>query len=376
MRLNFLTEMFLFLGAGCLAQELSLPSQQKTVCCEPSSYRGMDLKFLNSTPDAIGFKVEAAYLYWNVLTDAMDYAYTYVENGSPNGALYQTDARIIRADWPWESAPRVEAGFAGEFWDTKASWTYFKTNDSASFSEEVFQPGGSVGAIARRLRLLWLVESRKNASSPNAFFQNITDGEASSGIKYTTLDWVAGRSLSLHEHFYLRPFFGVRAAWIKQSLKTEAVDFNAAATGDLFRTTTKLHNLFRGCGLYFGGNAKYHATTWFSFYANAALSLLAGSFDLRENQATTLIDFADPVVSHSDLSRAAIRPSLALGAGIDLSFNGNKGNFTAGLTGGYEVNYWPNQGEWVRFVGNYSGEYKHPGDLTFHGAVVQGYIIF
>lgn len=376
MRHIYLTAISFMLSAACIAKQPEPASLQAPVCCEPGSYRGIPLTFLTSVPEAIGFEVNASYLYWNVLSDAMDYAYTFVENGSPNGALYQTDARIVRADWPWESAPRVEAGFAGKFWDTKASWTYFKTSDSASISEETFQPGGSVGAIARRLRLLWLIESRKQPGLPNSLFQDVTDAEASSSIKYTTADWVAGCSLSLNEHFYLRPFFGARAAWIKQDLQIDAVDVNAAMTGELSRTTTKLHNFFRGCGLYFGGNGKYYATSWFSFYANASLSLLAGSFELKENQTSIVLDLPNPVVSHSNLSRNAIRPSLSLGTGIDLCFHGSKEKFAAGLTGGYEVNYWPNQSEWVRFVGQYSGEFKHPGDLTFHGAVVQGYVIF
>lgn len=363
----------LFLSLIILAANFIHAGEERDffICCDdPIDGRGMPLSFLYIQDKCYEFQVEAAYLYWKAYSDGFDYLYTYTDNQTATGNTFESDATLNSADFSWKGSPRVSVGIAGTLWDSKATWTHYESSDSADFSEEVFQVGAA-GVLARRLNLIWLMESTQLSD-----FASATQVHASGKLKYSTLDWVAGFSIASNQHYYFRPYFGAKAAWIRQYLTTTASNSSPADPLDFVQSNAQLDNTFRAIGLLFGSEARYRATDWFSFYADGALAILGGSFSVHQNQVSVVLeDTSFPVYSRSNFSRPALRPTMKIGVGIDLSYHFSRQNCRINLTTGYEINYWPYQNQWTRLF-NANQEFKHPGDVVLQGAVIQGAVTF
>lgn len=354
----------------------SILSGEHCLCNDPITDRGKPLSLLYPQTDCYRYDVEASFLYWQGLSDGFDYVYTYLDNRTLNGTPFESDASVEKADFSWKASPRVSIGISGTDWDSKATWTYYEDRDSAAFEQVIVQPDTGVGAIARQVNLIWLIQANETSNIVPGTLELVTEAQAFAKLKCNTIDWVAGTSIAFNEHYYFRPYFGLKAAWLLQRLTVNGFNGEAVLDEDYFSTRTRMSNLFRALGVSFGGENKFRVNDWFSFYADGALAILVGVFDMQQNQSVRFVGLSPFVAkSSSDLSHTALRPAVKLAAGFDLNYPFCRSKFIASLSGGYEVNYWPLQTHWYRFFGA-NTQFKHPGDLILHGAVVKGAFVF
>jgi Legionella pneumophila major outer membrane protein precursor len=141
-------------------------------------------------------------------------------------------------------------------------------------------------------------------------------------LHFNTLDGEIGREFFLSKHLTMRPFFGIRGAWINQKLKTQyhydvtAVDpgFFGFTSSEIHRgevnTCTTFKNNFTGVGPRIGFNTLWMIGSGFGFYANAAISLLWGEFDVKANTNMAFCAALDSVEFPLDLDTGSTELSM------------------------------------------------------------------
>ena len=123
-----------------------------------------------------------------------------------------------------------------------------------------------------------------------------THGKSHFDIDLNTFDIELGRNYFLSHDLSMRPFFGVRAAWIDFEQVTRYCggpnstgNFCGASLVSLGRNTLKVfeESYFKGVGAEMGFQSKWFLAKGFSFYADALGSLLYGFFRVEHKESIT-----------------------------------------------------------------------------------------
>ncbi len=132
-------------------------------------------------------------------------------------------------------------------------------------------------------------------------FSNTTVATADWRLRLNLLDGDIGREFYVSRFLTMRPFFGVRGAWVNQkyTVKYESL-INESFEGPVqwlleqaagtpltaefcgcLQSQTKFRHDFQGVGPRFGFNTEWTLASGLSLYANAGLNLIWGQYDLR-----------------------------------------------------------------------------------------------
>jgi hypothetical protein len=289
------------------------------------------------------------YLFWNASEGGLYFAQTGLGNPTgtipPDGSI-DFDGKIKRIDFKCNSGARIGAGlnFPKEGYEVAFYWTWFSTDGHASahadngsllplFAEPDFNP--PVGAVR-------------------------ASGKANIDLNIFDLEW--GRSSWFGGHFSLRPFFGLRAAWIEQSLKTQFTYATAPIV------LGRLHSAadFCGGGLRAGADARFTLPLGFALYSIASGSLLYGQLNdglhIKED-GTTIAHTKDR------FSKAISSLQLGLGIGWDTHFAKDRLHLEFHI--GWESNIWFSVNQINHFMNQlHEGSYfKENNNLATQGIV-------
>ncbi len=301
--------------------------------------------------------VFADYLAWVAQEDDLYYAHTNGGGGTevfpPNGNLDFT-GRLKKVKPDWNNGLRIGVGFnfprAG--YDIMAYWTWFKTHGHNSKST-------SKGNVLP----LWAHPDF--ATTPTRAFS----ASGSWHLDFDTADLEWGRSSWFGGCFSLRPFFGVRGAWIDQRLKNRY----EYTTDPVVRGKLLLDSDFHGAGLRAGGNARYVLPYDFAIYGIVSGSLLYGHVDagmhFKEDHTT---------IAHTKdrYWKGISSLQIAAGLGWDTHFLEDRCHIEFHI--GWEQNIWFNVNQMNHFLNDFhSGSFfKENSNLTLQGVVVGGRLDF
>lgn len=303
--------------------------------------------------------VYADALYWRVFEGGTDYAITDVRQFGTEFTLEVVEpSRPRRANFHWSWGYRVGAAYylPHDEWDLNLSWTRYSTKARDHFEEEATATAGNLfgPAIA------------------NVFAQ-ITD--LSWKIKYTTIDLEMGRGFFLNPNFTIRPFAGVKAAWISQNAhivyiqSTPLIPANLAITAPI-----DLNNNFSGVGPEAGLDLQFFFNGHWSLFNQFSAALLYGKFEVNLDM-DVLTEPSNFKLFKLGANTHRISPmtQACLGIGWETDFHENQ--LYLSLHFGYELQVWWRQNQqlsfdtfqkWVRFA-------EH---LTIHGLTVDARIDF
>ncbi|MBS0603602.1 MAG: hypothetical protein JSS60_01045 [Verrucomicrobia bacterium] len=284
------------------------------------------------------------YLYWTANEDGLYFAQTGL--GADNSLNF--DGKIKRIDPEWESGARVGAGinFPKEGYDLQFTWTWF----SADGDESAHAENGT-------LLPLWAVPESVPFAAAKAH------GKWDLDLNVLDLEW--GRSSWFGGHFSLRPFFGLRGAWIDQDLKNHFVYASSPVT------TGHLHSDsdFRGGGLRAGCNARFALPHGFALYGLASGALLYGEINagLRVQEGDHLI-----ARTRDHFWKGISSLQLGLGMGWDSHFAKDRLHIEFHV--GYEQNIWFTVNQMNHFMNQLSSGYyfKENSNLSTQGLVAGG----
>jgi Legionella pneumophila major outer membrane protein precursor len=243
--------------------------------------------------------------------------------------------------------PGFRIGFGGNMgydeWDILLNWTWFQSH-ARDHSHGL-------------LLTLWGHPEAAN-------FGNNLSGALSANAKWSLhlniIDLEMGRAFWVGRHFSLRPFFGIRGAWIDQHLNVR-YDYT---TTPITKGKIRADSDFEGGGVRAGLDTRYTLFGGWSFYGIASASMLYGHYDCDFSERWSGVKVAK---TSDGFHNAASTAQLALGVRWDTYVHKDRYHF--GLYAGWEQNIWFGLNKMNHFFGNLSdGNLEQMnGDLSLSG---------
>jgi len=229
-------------------------------------------------------------------------------------------------------------------WDLYANWTRLHT-----------KARGSVNTGASSTLYPTLEAPAYVAAAPNASHAHLK-------LHLDMIDLELGREFFVSKWLTLRPFVGMRTAWIKQRLNTDYV--GVASTYN-----TNMKNNYWGVGVRPGLNTQWGLGCGFSLYGNTALSLLYGFFELDQDQySVTTADVTSSNIANAHSLRVG-RAIAEVQLGVRFERMLAKDHLHFSIQAGWENLMFFGQNQFDRFVSSAApGVFvSNQGDLTLQG---------
>jgi len=250
-------------------------------------------------------------LYWHA-SETVDWGH--IVSSGPN--FVQDHYKII--SFGWDPGFRVGLGYNmhHDQWDTQIAYTWFRSQATGYGSGDI-----TSGFLAARLSLL----------------EPFKKGKIICNLHYNMFDWDLGRSFLVSKFLSLRPFIGVKAGWIDQTIRAEW-----STPSFLFSATENVRNKFGGGGPRGGVNGKWILGSVdrhvFSLLGNCAGAFMWGSWKLQDE----FIDVFGTQISipMKDRNFGALMLQALMGFGWDFNFDKDRSHFA--LKASYEIQDWLN----------------------------------
>ncbi len=307
---------------------------------------------------ANAFFLTADFLYWRADLDGIPIA---VKSESAPGSFIDK-GKMIDMDFDWNPAFRV--GFGGivgdDAWDVKSEYTRYTSDTNRSVhasGDEVLIP-------------LW-------ASATNIDAGGLVVNEAASfasghyNLNYNVVDIELGRSYFVSRALSVRPFIGMRGAFIYQHTRFHYSGLTFAEGGAFSPQTTKGKSNYQAGGIRAGFNLGWHFDCHWSFFSEISASLLYGRFDARETMRTKNHSLKTYLQGNFNAARPNVE--LALGVQWENTFCKDRCRLSFGL--GYEFVEWFLMNQFPRVLepGIINGTTsRFHGDLGLQGATLKG----
>lgn len=319
-------------GAACYPD-----NSKNCYCLGPENY-GVNAPVYPLTCNG-DFTITVAGFYWNAHQDGMEYAIDSKVSGSTElnnltAAEYQTP------NFDWDFGFKVGLGYATttDGWDIGVQWTWYqgKANDHIERESD------------DNATLLPLWSAYAPAAGGVLF---ATDIETHWKLKLNLVDIELGRNFWSSKYLALRPFVGLRVAFLEQNYQIQHKGGSWTASGP-FNNQVTLDNNFKGVGLRGGLNSTWNFGSGFGLYANSALSIVYGRFsegyDETNRLATT--PSTKTKIAEYNYSFRASRAMLDLALGVQWAtmFSDCQYGFSVAL--GWEHHLFLNQNQMWRIT--------------------------
>ena len=285
------------------------------------------------------FQISADALLWQLFEDGLSYAVETTSTGTPVGA----DA--VKSKYNWGFRVGLDWTLPHDNWDIDLSWTHLISN----------RHGNSTASTS---------EATPNVLVKVQGYANLaTVGYKAANSKYRNrldqIDLNMGREFFISKWVTLRPFFGLRADWLRQTLSTSYGSI--AASGSLIpNQSTNQSNKWWGIGIESGLNTQWSFCNGFSIYGNVATAIEYGLQKLLLNESGN---------ANASFSRSyhICRPILDLQLGLGWDYNFCEDNFHFALKLGWENHVYFDQSRFLSYnITNYSDN-TSGGSLTYQG---------
>jgi len=283
--------------------------------------------------------ITADFIYWTVREDGMFHA---VSGVGPNVGK----GRVHDLDWEWDPGFKVGLGFnlPHDGWDIFAEYTWIRT----SVSDTVSQDPATSNLIS-----YWTI----NGIAPIQF---LARSRATLDVHFNDIHLELGRNSYLSQYLKLRIHAGLQGTWINQDYEV----YQTLPDDSMYRLSQNQD--FWGIGLRAGLNTSWQFTQNWSFYADFALSILWGEFDL-DRKDRSIINDVDTTNIHTGVSPHTFEPVLSIDAGLRWETWFSNGDFHLLFQAGWEHQLWILQNEFIKVP----TETDHVGDLVLQGLTVR-----
>lgn len=291
------------------------------------------------------------------------------ENGLPIGV--KTDAppffnssgesKIKQVSFHWAWGFRLMGGFnfAYDGWDTALSWTFWRPDGSKHFSagqnEAVYPSEGHPALLG--------------GTTTNPTGTTATHAGSHWKLALSLLDLELGREFFVSKYLVLRPFAGLRNAWIKQKFRNNYTGLGnnplAPDTGHSLKQKTD----FWGLGILGGVDTEWFLGCGWGIFANFSGSLLHGFIKADYDEYTGHPDRTKAILTRNDdfyhIGRAISDAQL----GVRYDWVSCDECFHFGAELGWEQHMFWGQNQFIHFVDNrMPGKLiVNQGDLTTQG---------
>lgn len=208
---------------------------------------------------------------------------------------------------------------------------------------------------------------------------NAEKASASNSLDYDVLDVHISRPFCISETLIARPYFGIRALWMNQTLRAKYIggESNGESPGligeDVPRKV-KFNSDWEGAGLHAGMESNVHLCSYFSLYGNVSGSILAGRNSSHNKQ--TGFDSGDEESNKKILLDIKEReytalPGYHIGGGLNWETEWCDRCFVINV--GYEMTQWLHTPQIRRYngeEGSVGSTSANSGNILLHGLTV------
>ena len=219
--------------------------------------------------DGADLFINAEWLIWQAHENGLNYAVKTDSTLDDTALLYGSTIKDLHFDW--DSGVRVGLGYnlPHDGWDVVATWTWFENKATGSASPST--PKELLGTQTFPL-----------GTDGNNAFQS---ANSTLRLHLNFIDLELGREFFVSKWVTLRPFIGLRNAWVRQK-QTTAYNtlvnpiFQTTQTGYLSKGSCN----YWGLGPMTGLNTQWGLGCGLSLFGNGSVSLLNGFFDTTNYQ--------------------------------------------------------------------------------------------
>src|SRR3972149_2227392 len=303
-----------------------------------------------------GFFVTGDFLWWQEDQDGLEYAVVTDVYTGPESVY--NHGRVKEIGFEWGPGFRVGLGYnlPWDGWDLYANWTHFHKDSHSHVSAPSDKNVSPVWSA-------YLNTPKNRASEASAHY----------GLTYNILDLELGRNFFASHSLSLRPFIGIRGAWIDQDVRYKYEDLEVVFPSQGKDLHNKLNNDFNAGGFRAGFNTTWHFTRNWGIFGNISAALMYGEFHVSQKIKGPLLSGLIEELIDQKEEIDLVRGNLELGAGLLWEAYFSKGRYHLALTAAYEVLQWFSQNQLIQFFDmqsiNSAGfvNQKKDGDLGLHG---------
>ncbi len=315
--------------------EETLPNRRITPPILPNVSCGWDIE------------VSADFIWWTTFIDNTEYGATNIADGGPFVPFGTSVGRgtLSYPNFKFEPGFKIGVGasLGHDGWDIFANYTWISNgNDLVShlngipgegavvpFMAPEDASGGGTGGLAQ--------------SAASSFSQT-----------FNVLDIELGRAFFISRQLILRPFTGVKGAWIHNSTRSDYSFLLSSPAFDLLSGSTKIIQSMGGVGIRSGLNSDWLIWRNLGLYANLACTLLWSDFHCKEKDFTDTTGIGNTVNFNFFDSRHAVNTVLEAGLGLSYVMWSCDNSFRYQFQLGWEEQVWFDFNQSLRGIGNMS----------------------
>lgn len=313
--------------------------------------------------------VTGEFIYWKPSENGLGFA---IENEDgvnvQFGSGFLSDGDVKNPKFKWSPGFKVGLGWnlPHDGWDVYLNWTRLHAHTKHNHSSA---PSG--GLLIPTFENPFIIAP----GSAVLDFVSATDATSRWKLHLNVLDGTLGREFFVSKWLTLRPFGGVRSAWVQQKL---SVEYDYATTPTI--TTEDVftcRNKYWGIGLLAGLNSEWGLGCGFSLFGDAAISLLYGNIKVHERERIVAPSPTTVRMKvHDDQKMGRAVTDLAAGVRWETYFCDD--DFRLRLQAGWEQHMFFGQNQLVNFVDSFNqGKFvSNQGDLSLQGLTVSAQFDF
>ncbi|GAB4186792.1 MAG: hypothetical protein Tsb0015_04850 [Simkaniaceae bacterium] len=272
------------------------------------------------------FFVELSAIYWHPKVGGTEFAYT---DQDPTGTFpIKGDVKDMDFSWEWGLKAGIGYNFVHDGWDVFLHYTWLDGHGSESTSAGLNDTVIPLRAAA-------------SITQPQGTFIFCQTAKSQFDFAFNALDLELGRHFFVSEYLSLRPFAGLKAAWIDLEQKTRYFggDPNNTLLGLGVNTVhVKDTSDFWGIGPRIGIGTKWHLCKGFSIFGDFSGALVYGSFDVDHKERYSALADVNRI-KLSDKNHA-FSPTFQyqIGIGYDTYVNCDRNHISIRLS--FDSQYW------------------------------------
>jgi hypothetical protein len=311
-----------------------------------------------------GVWVDGSFIYWQAMEDNLQPAgsiqssFDLTEIDLNDVTAQQT---LLNMDFPFKPGFKVGLGLQFDYdnWDATAEYTWFHRSNSMSESGGNFFPYQLDTTTLLFMNVALLLVPGVSIELPIA-----TSFSQTWQLNMDLLDAVLGRSYYVGTRLTFHPYFGARAAWIRQRLTS-----NYETSTPISASSIKKSHSW-GVGARTGIDTNWLVGYGLRVYGNAGADLLFTEYQIAQKNNLLDIDDDGGVDSLTSLSSQsnvhAIRPHLDLELGIGWGTYLNRNKLYLDLSAGYGFQVFFDQNMFLNLAHPLSADiFDLPIPLTF-----------
>lgn len=312
--------------------------------------------------------ITAGLLYYSPNVGGTEFAFT--DNGSM--ISYPINGRTKDMKFGWGAGFTVGLGLNLSFddWDLKATYSHFSHSDSRSVN-----PSDCGNATVVPLRGGVCVSPTNGGSWLAAKARSSFD------FDFNSIDLQLGRNYFLSQLLSMRPFLGIKAAFIDLEQTTRYCGGNSDAGLQLFcgehfqflgpnNLRVREESDFKGAGLEVGFQGKWFLAKGFSFFADTIGSLIYGFFDVDHSEKVSSSSVENVRLS-GNTHRIVPTAGITAGIAYDLFFNDDKEHI--GFRFGYDTQYYWRVNQMLQVQQAGPSRYnRYSEDVSMRGIIFEG----